>query len=312
MILNTTKASMKTYKFWAKSEIKTGSKYFKDYFVFSGSNISPSDAQNMLNKKMETLKDRYAGVTDSFSSKEKRREYELEIREEVLEEVSPENIITRNRYGAEILNTTEISIFDIDLKAEGYMSEVGILGWFRGLKPNFTETKSLRGVKQEKVEDIENIFKEKYSELECRIYETYKGLRLIIQNTYIEPNKLYGNLFVVYGNNFAENLFAQIVKDTKTDLNYALLCLKQKCFRARLSPKPYRMKEGPNSIIYKLLPEPKEKVEQEIWLNKYNQIKKNYSVCIFLKTVNSRKAEISEIIKLHDEKTGVANRRPLA
>lgn len=62
--------------------------------------------------------------------------------------------------------------------------------------------------------------------LPFRLYETCKGLRLII----LSENKSFDDTHAIW----------QLVKSLPIDPRYTSLCTKQKCFRARLSTKPWR------------------------------------------------------------------------
>jgi hypothetical protein len=78
---------------------------------------------------------------------------------------------------------------------------------------------------------------------------------------------------------------------------YANLCVSQKCYRARLTPKPSRMKmkryDGSPS-----------------WIEEYDSRRQDYAVCRFV-CAKGRRLD-SPAIVLHDEKTMCESGLPLA
>jgi hypothetical protein len=89
---------------------------------------------------------------------------------------------------------------------------------------------------------------------------------------------------------------------------YMTICQKQDCFRARLTPKPYRM----NIRRYKV-PFPREGEDAEFkgWLADYERESRNFNVCRFIEQVGPRHA-VSDSVHIHDEITGANFRQPLA
>lgn len=89
---------------------------------------------------------------------------------------------------------------------------------------------------------------------------------------------------------------------------YAVICRKQGCFRARLTPKPYRMKMKAYKVKY-----PREAVDVQFdgWLQAYEQASRGFSVCRFVENAGPSHG-VSEALGLHDELTGVNLRLPLA
>lgn len=78
--------------------------------------------------------------------------------------------------------------------------------------------------------------------------------------------------------------------------------------KARRTPKPYRM----NMSRYKV-PYPREGEEAEFtqWLAEYETKCRNFNVCKFSEQVGARHS-VNELIRLHDEITGVNFLQPLA
>ena len=92
------------------------------------------------------------------------------------------------------------------------------------------------------------------------------------------------------------------------DSLYMTICQKQDCFRARLTPKPYRM----NMRRYKVpFPREIEDAEFQGWLAEYERESRNFNVCKFIEQVGARHS-VNDVVHLHDEITGANFRQPLA
>jgi hypothetical protein len=86
------------------------------------------------------------------------------------------------------------------------------------------------------------------------------------------------------------------------------LCQKQACFRARLTPKPYRMKMRRYKVQY---PREGEDAALRQWLADYERESRNFSVCKFIEQVEARHS-VDDVVRLHDEITGINFHQPLA
>lgn len=76
--------------------------------VYGYSNESPEEARRLADRLLADVQKRIDGgrVDWEYDSKP--------IREEIVRELSPQNIVTRNRYGAEVLNSENLVFVDID------------------------------------------------------------------------------------------------------------------------------------------------------------------------------------------------------
>jgi hypothetical protein len=79
--------------------------------VYGKSNVSEEDAQRDALQILEHLQQRFYGKEDALA------DYEAAIREEIVQEVDARNLITRNRYGARVLNSENTVMIDIDTVA---------------------------------------------------------------------------------------------------------------------------------------------------------------------------------------------------
>src|ERR1700752_550467 len=100
---------MKIYKYWTVEKQKIlidGTEQVIN--CYGGSDNSVDEAQLRAREKAEKIKRKIAGERHVFD------QYEVEIREEILQMIDDHSAITRNRYGAQVLNAENLMILDID------------------------------------------------------------------------------------------------------------------------------------------------------------------------------------------------------
>ena len=104
-----------------------------------------------------------------------------------------------------------------------------------------------------------------------------------------------------------------IMRDLNSDPLYIRLCQAQECFRARLTPKPWRcgMKSPPTEFPWE---NRQAEGQYRQWEQKYNNTAINYSVCRLIKQVGPTEIhpEIRPIMELHDKMTCSENNLKLA
>src|SRR5512134_1454576 len=101
--------TMKIYKHWVIEKQKIiidGNE--QEITCYGGSNISIEDARTKVREKAKKIERKIKGEKHLFD------EYEAEIREEILQIIDDHSAITRNRYGASVLNIENLMILDID------------------------------------------------------------------------------------------------------------------------------------------------------------------------------------------------------
>ena len=207
---------MKIFRYWALEEFDLIVNGEKQKFVCSGaSNESYEDAKKDCAVRAEKIKLIAQGEMD------RETDYQKPIKEVIIKEIDNNNIITRNRYGAEVLNTCSLSIFDIDEYRKSFFE------WI-----TFKEIKNHKQAIYAKLKKLKE--EGLYPDTTWRVYETARGIRLIIVGKYFVPGS----------SEF--NSFCRLVN---VDELYAHLCVKQDCYRARLTPKPARI--GIKKIVFK-------------------------------------------------------------
>lgn len=229
----------------------------------AGSNHSLDDAAERCAAKAER-------VQKIINQQIKRTwDYERPIREEIIRDIDSDNVVTRNYYGALILNTTSLSIFDIDQ-----------------YQKSFWETLSWKKIDNKTgiINKLRTVFAANpLPGTTWRIYETTKGIRLIVMGSYIEPSS---------------KIFSDFCRQINADNLYAFMCQKQNCYRARLTPKPHRMKIA--CIKYRCpIPEGQEAAYRD-WVANYEIEARNFAVCRLVEVLGSQVAD-HPMVDFHDQ-----------
>jgi hypothetical protein len=192
-------------------------------------------------------------------------------------------VVTRNGYGALILNTARMLFLDIDLE---FGLGQTIRSWFGQSAPE-----------QTKLAQLQRLFAAQ-SHSTFRIYRTAAGFRVIGLGREFDPA----------GREAEELMIA-----TGTDQQFRRLCKVQKCFRARLTPKPWRC-GVPRPWIRFPYRDPTAEQEMRDWIAKYERESARYATCQFLVEVGSTAAEGDQavLLELHDGITKASSELPLA
>lgn len=276
---------MRIYRYWFEKQgevlLPGGSR--QPTRVFGYSNTSPADAEQTAERLFLELCNWLEGEGDGWKYDSKP------IREEIVREFSPENIVTRNRYGAEVLNSETLVFVDID--------------GFRPPAPSFLETLRVffsgntRLTPEERM--LERIRKvaarPEYAASLIRVYRTCAGFRLIVQGDGFAPGSPETR---------------KLMRSFGADRLYAMLCNTQRCFRARLTPKPYRIRQHGRKFVWPR-PEAEEREAAE-WLDSYRKKSEPYAVCRYVETLNGSDECCDPVILFHDEATRARSGNKLA
>lgn len=199
-------------------------------------------------------------------------------------------VLTRNLYGALVLNAANAMFIDIDFSGKGSAGSTG-----GGFQWGFGK----RAPSQED-QHVERLttWASRYPDLGIRIYRTFGGLRCLIINETFDPSR-------------SETL--DILRSCESDPLYVRLCQAQDCFRARLTPKPWRCNMDTPPSRY-----PWENTDLEnqyrLWERRYAQASQAYSVCQLVRQLGRQEIhpDVAPILALHDRLAGVGDQRPLA
>lgn len=266
---------MKIYKHWVVEKQKIivdGNQ--QEITCYGGSNISVEDARAKAREKAGKIERKIKGEKNLFD------EYEAEIREEVLRIIDDHSAITRNRYGASVLNVEKMMIIDID------KPRATITGLF--------QRKDERSEKARIFEMVRKLAATpKYRNYGFRLYETYQGARVIVLGRDFDPR---------------DRETKKMMDEFNCDPLYTFLCIKQGCYRARLTPKPYRMKMHGYKVKF---PREGNEIEFQQWLSQYEANSRSFNVCRFIEQIGTNQP-LNDVISLHDDVTGINFRQPLA
>lgn len=252
---------MKHFKFWVKESFEINVKGTAQTInILSGSNVSLDDAVAEGQKRSLLIEQRIA-------SGEPKEEYDVAIKEHIEQRLDDDNVVSICRYGAKVLNTTQYTILDLDDYPLDFLDIFRSLGGMS--KKERIVYKFLSRIK-------------KFPELgsDFRIYETTKGIR-VIGKTYLDPTSRRAE---------------SIMRKLAVDWIYIHLSRRQQCYRARLTPKPYRMKIPTIRVKTPMVCETQEYHE---WSNIYEKASQQYSVVKLMKTLGND-FSTDPAIKLHD------------
>lgn len=267
---------MRIFRFWSRyTATLHEAGVTQNVACYGGSDESEDAARLDAERRLAAVRARILGQQLSPS------EYEADIREELIERLDSHNAVTRNRYGALVLNSDDHLFLDLD--------EPRYRFWeiFLGLRdPRKRKQRILKDLaKRVEATDCRG--------LSFRVYETHKGIRVIVTGRRFDP-KADGT--------------GKFMRSFNVDFLYATLCRRQACFRARLTPKPYRMRLRALRVVY-----PRDDARQaefEAWLPGYQEASRRYSSCHFLHSIGP---EIrSSVVDHHDRLTEAFAGKPLA
>lgn len=154
-------------------------------------------------------------------------------------------VVTKNSYDCEVLNTQSMMILDVDMPLTETCMESRIA---------LTEYQAIAALKA---------WVEQNPEMGFRVYRTAAGLRHICTTEEFDPT---------------EYSTRRLMQQFYTDPLYMRLCQFQECFRARLTPKPWRWDESDGDV----------------------------STCKLLSVVGEQKViePFQQMVLHHDERTG--------
>ena len=304
-------------KYWEKKEVTfniDGEEAFCNIWGYSDGNMEA--ARRMIEEKIpqveEAIRRRWDSEDGEYYTGYKGEYYTVDvIREQRLEEISQDSdeiaVITRNSYGAKIVNCPEVMFVDIDTEEESDYSVLQRAQAGEGcLSVIFRMTKEPSQPEEDAADPpaAPELSKAKLDALArvksyvdsnpgtgFRIYETTLGLRLIATNQVYDP---------------AGDATMEVLQDLNCDELYMRLCRVQKCFRARLTPKPWRLGlERPP--VHRCLTAPGTPERgYDSWLENYETVSKSYQACRFMEKIGlvAPDPAIKEVVRVHDEVCG--------
>lgn len=287
------------------------------------SNLSQEDALGMAEARaQEALKRILAG--ENLERVERRVGYNgaagVPIREEVVSCHGPA-VVTRNSYGALCLNVPDVVFADVDFRsqpplvlvlvtlvalvlasyglwplADGFLVRIPLLGVALALSWPLSAAFSRlwrwgigRGREERVVRRRMARFLSRNPRWLLRLYRTPAGFRILATQEPLPPHDASVKAFF---------------KAMGGDPVYTAMCLRQQCFRARVSPKPWRIGIGdhlkPRPGVWPISPE--RLPARHAWVRRYEEVSRGYAACRYLDTlgVGVEHAQVTDIRILHD------------
>lgn len=230
-------------RYWASvDEVVTFPGRGRFHLVLRGSSdLSVEDARRDARERLDRL------VAAGGPQRGRRAdEYypDRRLPEELLQEIPGPGgeliaVITRNRYGAAVLNTDAVLISDVDLPAGPAPADrpgglvARLFGRSRGQRPAAEDPDEYglpgsgpRGEDHQRILARIGDFCVHHPELGVRTYRTRNGFRLLLTGTGARP-----------GSDRARELMDGL----RSDRLYMTLCRVHDSYRARLTPKPWRI-----------------------------------------------------------------------
>jgi hypothetical protein len=210
---------------------------------------------------------------------------------------TPNAVITRNDYGALVMNARDLMFVDIDRQnvqqvgeiAQNLMSSVLSLFTKPAAQPAPPAAPS-----DAVVDGIQKVAAR--NGLAVRVYKTAAGYRALVVNA---------------GFDAASARSEEVLREFGADPLYVRLCKMQQSFRARLTPKPWRCHMGTPPVSF-----PFETAEAEarltLWVREYTGKIGGYATCKFLASSGAPHEAFSELIAYHDQETKATSGLPLA
>lgn len=289
---------MRIPRYWAKGSFHGVDRHGDPlrFEAWGWSNASEAEARQAGEERA-----RNAFLAGSIGKRSKRTaEYDaylnVPLREEIVDRLGNGDrdyaVITRNRYGALVLNASSVLFVDVDLPRSKYRRS--ILSYFSSKKRD----EELLERHNQVVDRIIN-WSQQNPNYSFRLYQTKAGYRLLFT----------GQLFDPVGDE-VERIFS----DLGADGLYKLLTRKQECFRARLTPKPWRINMHQYQSYYSDLGS-RDRYSQSDWINEYEHESQNYQVCTYVDAFGptvQMTPEAAQVMAIHDKYTLSEPALPLA
>lgn len=321
-------------RFWAEGRVRV-SRDDQQITVrrFGWSDTSQADAQAMADDRTRDAAERTARG-ESLPEREPKVPYNgaegVPIREEIVA-VHGSTVITRNAYGAKCLNTPDVLFVDLDFEEKtpvrltltviaALMLLAGAGAWVLRsvlafvalallaiavgglLASKLARWKTAReggpeGLAWKRLQR----FVEERPQWHLRVYRTPSGLRVLAMHDTFDPT---------------QPEVQQCFDELKADRLYARMCVRQRCFRARLTAKPWRIGISdhlkPRPGVWPV--DPERLPERRRWLAAYDEKAKEFAACRFVTALGSNAvdAHAEEVRRLHDEACRSDSELPLA
>jgi hypothetical protein len=198
--------------------------------------------------------------------------------------------VTRNGYGSLVLNAARVMFIDIDFPAPARIPlGESLRRFFRRLAGKWTPSSDSHEEQQHETWNRLAEFLSGRPGWAVRLYATLAGVRGLVTHDLFDPTA---------------NETLETLRTVGADPLYVRLCKAQECFRARLTPKPWRCGHYVNRVSW---PRAGEEQQRQFakWLAGYMPLQLRYATCRYLGTLGSDAIhpDVQTIVEVHDKIT---------
>jgi hypothetical protein len=329
-------------RYWSRAEstATTPAGKFVRFHVWRGSRSSPAEAQTLAQEAVGRVADRIrsgAGFPERYAYGDRP------LREEVISEFAagaagatvdaPDAAITRNSYGALVLNAARAFFIDVDVDASDrpqsssssssssstavdpmaaareLVDALPLPGGVKSILGGFFGSKPARSAEPpppppapadpaSAAMDRLRRWVASHPEWRVRVYRTSAGLRYLVTHDVFSPT---------------DPAAQQAMTALGADPQYIKLCQVQKTFRARLTPKPWRIGVA-NPPVRFPYEGAADEAEMRQWEARYDAASRTRATCRFVEEIGNgaEHPDVAPLRELHDEHTRATSGLPLA
>jgi hypothetical protein len=251
------------------------------------------------------------------------------IREEIIARHG-ETVLTRNSYGAICLNTPNVLFADIDFSDQPTRAilqplvimlltsaialggifrswRIGALAFIAALIATYPLAALVQHLRIRRAGGLEQMSRERIAAFlkthpgwNLRLYRTPAGLRVLAVHGLFDPTSP------------AVQEFFQALG---VDPIFTRMCVRQQCFRARVSPKPWRIGISRHMRPATVWPiDPARLPERQKWIEEYERAAREYASCKFIEALGSSTVHpaVADVQQIHDELCQATRELPIA
>ncbi len=277
---------MKIPAFWSKGVAEDTDRTGRQASLscWRSSDRSQEDAQQSA---LAAAKERLRGILNG--TRPDRYLYgETPLREETVEKFTGAAgdvvaVVTRNAHGCLVLNTARVMFIDLDFPPVFRRES---LRYFFTRLFNKSAPSPLSRRESAITERLEQ-FLGGHPHWGLRLYRTCAGLRALVTHELFDP---------------AADATLAVLQSVGADPLYVRLCKAQQCFRARLSPKPWRCGLRARPVRWPAQ-NPDQQARYEKWQAEYAARQIPYATCRFLGALGDGRVhpEVARIIEVHNK-----------
>lgn len=320
-------------QFWAEGRVQERTAE-KQVTVrrFGWSDESQANAQAMADARAHEALTRILRG-EKLARRELKRAYNgsegVPIREEIIARYG-ETVLTRNGYGAACLNTPSVLFADIDfsdqpaaalvwpvalmLQVLAIVSAVvlrswrfGVLAELAALIATYPIAALVHRVRTGRAGGPEQMARDRIATFlktrpgwHLRLYRTPAGVRVLAMHDIFDPTSA---------------AVQECFQSLGVDPIFARMCFRQQCFRARVSPKPWRIGIGRHMRPATVWPiDPVRLPERSEWISEYERAAAGYASCRFIESLGSGTVHpaVADVQQIHDELCQANSDLPIA